>query len=136
MDVQYTIKQYKQFKEIGIEKHQMSNIIVAESLHDEVDPQYVTGEVDDDPDDSIDDEKDFDISKIFIIHHENQTLAIFNVVDITCCLISSYVYAWIAFFGNDSPTNAPFFMTIIFEIIFSLSIILKFMTTFVEEGET
>ena len=63
-------------------------------------------------------------------------MAVFNCIDITCCLISSYTYAWIAFFGNDSPTNAPLKITISFEIIFSLSIMFKFMTTFIEEGET
>ena len=79
---------------------------------------------------------EFDISKLLIINHENKALALFSILDITCCLISSYVYAWIAYFGNDSPSNSPFILTLIFETIFTLSILLKFVTTFVEEGET
>ena len=58
------------------------------------------------------------------------------MLDITCCLISSYAYAWIAYFGNDSEFDGPFKITLAFEIIFTISIMLKFVTTFVEEGET
>ena len=51
-------------------------------------------------------------------------------------MISSYAYAWIAYFGNDSDWNGPFKLTVFFESIFTLSILLKFITTFIEEGET
>ena len=118
----------------------MTNLIVAESLHDEIDPQYVGKDNDSDDEDDAgqdgEDKDDFDIAKILIIHHENTLLAYFNFIDIACCLISSYAYVWLAYFGTDSETNQPFFLTLSFEIIFTLSIIFKFMTTFIEEGET
>jgi len=115
----------------------MTNIIVAESLHDEVEPQYVAEANESEEVEGEEAEPaEFDIAKIFIIHHENQVLGFFSVLDISCCLVSSYVYAWIAYFGNDSATNMPFILTLIFEIIFTISIMLKFVTTFIEEGET
>jgi len=133
LDVEYTIKEYSLYKCIGVLPRLMTNLIVAESLEDEVDPQFVDG-LELEGDDC--EEPEFDIGKVFIIHHENQALGVFSFLDITCCLISSYVYAWISYFGSDSAANTPFMMTIIFEIIFTLSIMLKFVTTFIEEGET
>ena len=50
--------------------------------------------------------------------------------------MSSYTYMWIAYFGTDSETNMPFILSVLFESVFSISIILKLMTTFIEEGET
>jgi len=57
------------------------------------------------------------------------------MIDILSCMVSSYSYIWIAYFGDESPWNGPFKLTIIFEIIFSISILLKFITTFIEPGE-
>jgi len=51
--------------------------------------------------------------------------------------MSSYVYAWLAYFGSDvNGSNTPLFLAIFFEVIFTISIMLKFVTTFIEEGET
>jgi len=45
------------------------------------------------------------------------------------------MYAWIACFGDESPGDRFWFITLGFEIIFTLSIIFRLMTTFVPEGE-
>jgi len=58
------------------------------------------------------------------------------IIDVTVCLLSGYVYSWLACFGTDSPTNNPFKCTLIFEIIFTFSIIFKCVTSYVPEGET
>jgi len=92
--------------------------------------------MEDDGSSRADEEKEIKLDKIFLISHENLFIKFFNILDITCCIGSSYVYAWIAYFGNDSPTNSPYKITIAFESIFTLSILLKFVTTYVKEGET
>ena len=78
-----------------------------------------------------------DLSKIFIINHDNCLINFWNSLDIICCLVSSYIYAWLSFFGTDTEQeyNLPLFMTIGFESIFTFSIIFKLLTTFVPEGE-
>ena len=77
-----------------------------------------------------------DLSKTLIIQHDNCALGLFNVIDIVCCLISSYSYVWLAYFGDDIDYVNIFRLKIIFELIFTISIILKFVTSFIEEGET
>ena len=50
--------------------------------------------------------------------------------------MSSYVYIWIAYFGDDSEWNGPFKMTFVFELVFTISFMLKFITTYIPEGES
>ena len=50
--------------------------------------------------------------------------------------MSSYAYCWIAYFGDESNWGGPFKITLLFESIFTISIGLKFITTYVEEGDT
>jgi len=58
------------------------------------------------------------------------------ILDVALCLLSGYVYSWLACFGTDSETNGPFMITVVFEIIFTISLILKFVTSYVPDGET
>ena len=45
------------------------------------------------------------------------------------------MYAWIACFGLENPENDQGDITTIFEVIFSFSMFLKFMTSYIPEGE-
>ena len=71
-----------------------------------------------------------------LISYDNTILKYFNVADTTCCLISSYAYILIAYFGVNSDHNDSFHVTVAFELLFTISIMLKFITTYVEEGDT
>ena len=80
-----------------------------------------------------DDETEFECTKILIVSCDNMILKYFNAFDTTCCLLSSYTYIWLAFFGADSYDRN---LTLLFELIFTISIMLKFITTYYEEGNT
>jgi len=56
-------------------------------------------------------------------------------VHITCCVVSSYIYALIAAFGDDGNSEIFRDMTIGFETVFLLSMIFNFMKPFYPEGE-
>jgi len=58
-----------------------------------------------------------------------------DILELCTCLISSYIYAYFACFGIHPQSNVPFSLTLIFEIIFFISFLFKFSTTFIEEGE-
>ena len=51
------------------------------------------------------------------------------------CIVSSYLYAYYACFGLENNSVSDLKMTILFEIFFFVSMILKFFTTYIEEGE-
>ena len=64
---------------------------------------------------------------------------IWAAVHCTCAIGSSYLYAWFAAFGNQQRENYfwPTFdydITLLLEIFFTISIILKFITGYVPEG--
>ena len=85
-------------------------------------------------------ENNFDIAKILLINENNCLLRYWMMLDITCCLFSSYFYAWVSYFGADNSTSSQNYTnsllyTAFFEGIFSISIVFKLMTTYVPEGE-
>ena len=80
------------------------------------------------------DENGFEWSKFLLIKHDNNLLKIWLVLDTSCCLISSYAYAFLAHFGNTTPASGPTKFPECFEIIFTISIILRFITSYVPEG--
>ena len=71
-----------------------------------------------------------------LVPYDSTFIKIWGVVDISFCLLSAYVYSWLACFGTDSDTGAPFALTVLFEIIFTISIILKMLTSYLPDGES
>jgi len=58
---------------------------------------------------------------------------------IICCVLSSYLYAYIAGGGDDGiekTTDYPFVMTSFFETVFTISILLNFVTAYTPEGSS
>ena len=95
-----------------------------------------------------------DISQFVIISHEGMFSMTWTFFDIICCLASSYVYIWLATFGDapylqhmnkDIKTSkevedlqSPLIMQIslIFELVFAFSILTRFLTDYTPDGET
>ena len=100
----------------------------------------------------------FDIFKFVIIRHEGVFSMTWTFFDIICCLASSYVYIWLATFGDaqyneymlqqqaskggqpvstDKGTEAlNMQIQLIFELIFAFSILTRFLTDYTPDGET
>ena len=120
-------------------------------------------DLDEDLDEASDNEekenadKEFDLTGYFIIKHEGYFSMIWTVFDILCCLASSYIYLWLATFGEDQKAagtlcypdmnesqreqfnkdaSSTYTLVLAFEIIFLISIITKFLTDFRPDGET
>ena len=52
------------------------------------------------------------------------------------CLLSSYLYSWMAAFGHHEGYEDYFHYMIIFEMIFTIQIGIKFITDYTPDGET
>ena len=70
---------------------------------------------------------------MIIISRNNKVLFVWNAIHIVACLVSSYMYAYLAAF---SEKGGETFNEIIigFEIIFFISFCLNFITDYKEEG--
>ena len=77
----------------------MTNKIVEESLSYEVNPKFESDAYGDKSNEK--EESNFDFAKIFLINENNWCLGYWTMLDITCCLLSSYFYAWLSYFGID-----------------------------------
>jgi len=69
------------------------------------------------------------------IDHESKFSAVWSMLDIFCCLTSSYVYAWVACFGTEG-TEILSVLTVVYEVIFTLTIAVNFLTNYTPDGET
>jgi hypothetical protein len=62
-----------------------------------------------------------------------------NVIDLICSIISSYVYGWMAVFGTISadgePNYAVIYLDYTFFIIFTITILITFITDYTPQGE-
>jgi len=63
-----------------------------------------------------------------------------NVVDMLCCIVSCYVYGWMALFGiyeaDGKENRFAIVGDVIFFIIFTITIIVNFITDYTPQGET
>ena len=77
-----------------------------------------------------------DIMRCIIFNHDSRFIHALTIVDVAISIISSYLYSWFACFGTDSETNKPLILTWLFEIIFTISMCSRFITSYIPEGET
>jgi len=80
-------------------------------------------------------EENSGIAKYLIINSRGYLSAVWGGIDLICCLTSSYFYAWIGCFGNKEDSWFRL-VDIIFETIFTISILVRFTTDFIPEGNT
>ena len=80
--------------------------------------------------------QDVDIYEYLIIPHDGYFIIFWRIIDVTCCILSSYLYAWTACFGDNHEDNLFFNLTVMFEGIFTITILIKFTTSYAVEGET
>lgn len=63
-----------------------------------------------------------------------------NVIDLICSIISSYLYGWLAVFGTIDATGKTNYGLIYadttFFVIFSITILITFVTAYTPQGET
>jgi hypothetical protein len=60
---------------------------------------------------------------------------IWSVIYLLACFTSPYFYAWIALSGVGAEDNFQFYLTVVYESIFALNIIKKFLTDYVPDGD-
>lgn len=130
-------------KTFGIKPEEFSNIDVTYSYtaakisdaldeddHDEMERANETKK-------SIQNENDF--SKYIILSENSYFCMGWNVIDLICSIISSYVYGWMAVFGtieaNGDPNYAVIYLDYTFFIIFSITILITFVTDYTPQGE-
>lgn len=96
--------------------------------------QFLQSELSDDPLDH------FDFWKLIILDQSSIFCLFWNVFEVLCCIISSYMYAYMAAFGihnNDVTINVDLRIAdIFFFVVFTISILMNFLRDFVPEGET
>lgn len=77
---------------------------------------------------------------MIILDQNSVFCLIWNFIEVICCVLSSYMYAYMAAFGirnSDLTINSDLRVTdIFFFIVFTISIIMNFLRDFVPEGET
>ena len=107
-----------------------------EKLHTIIDhdEDYMQSDYSDDPLDQ------FDIWSLIILNNGSVFCLFWNFFEVLCCIISSYMYAYMAAFGinnNDLTINVDLRIAdIFFFVVFTVSIIMNFLRDFVPEGET
>lgn len=79
-------------------------------------------------------QRDFEISKFIILDETSYFCMGWNVIDLICSIISSYLYGWIAVFGLiDAHGNTSFgaiYADYTFFVIFSITILITFVTAY------
>lgn len=68
--------------------------------------------------------------------HNSKARKILNVLDIIFCLISGYLYMWLATFGEEINMEELWILTGIMEIFFLISMYSNFMTDYLPEGSS
>ena len=66
--------------------------------------------------------------------HNSQARQIINVLDTFFCLVSGYLYMWLARFGDDVSGTELEILTGFMEIFFTFSMYTNFMTDYLPEG--
>ena len=57
------------------------------------------------------------------------------MLDTVCCLVSSYIYAFLACFGHEEGrSTTEYWIEGAFELIFVISIVKNFVTDFIPQG--
>ena len=76
----------------------------------------------------------FDVLGLLVIDHQGRSYMIFNIITSICCLVSAYIYAFIAAHrvGEDDPMVIV--CNIIFETVFTLDIATNFLLSFTNVG--
>ena len=76
----------------------------------------------------------FDVLGLMVIDHQGPPYMIFNIVTSICCLVSAYIYAFIAAHrvGEDDPMVIV--SNIIFETVFTLDILTNFVLSYTDVG--
>ena len=70
-----------------------------------------------------------------LIPFDSPFIMAWDALDTSICLLSAYVYSWLTCFGTDSETGGPYALTVLFETIFTISMILKLLTSYLPDGE-
>lgn len=76
----------------------------------------------------------FSYQKTLILRENSWFTSIWFTIDIMSCIISSYLYAYMATFGGNSLNETGDIMVQFFEIVFVLSIIFNFITEYKPDG--
>ena len=69
-----------------------------------------------------------------IISYKNKLYTLWFTLEIFCCFISPYLYAYLAAFQNPHSGDVLFNILYSFEAIFLVSILLNFLLEYVDEG--
>ena len=80
-------------------------------------------------------EKEDDCFHHLIMDHKSVGIQCWDILDTACSLVSGYFYAWISCFGIANEYYDLLVTAIIFEVIFSISIMLRFVTDYTPAGE-
>ena len=71
-----------------------------------------------------------------IIHPKNKYYILFEGFVVLCSWASSYLYAYMAAFGDIENGHSLFTMMLCFEAVFLVSMALKFIVSFTKDGQT
>lgn len=93
------------------------------------------GTNDDDEGDYEGEQDDLPFLEWIIIDSEGQGYILWQMFVTICCVISSYLYAFIAAFENPNPGETLFNVTIFFESVFLVSLCVNFLVDYKPEGE-
>ena len=80
--------------------------------------------------------EEIDLKKMIVIDHQSLFTFIWKCIDIFCCLMSGYFYAWIGCFGIKDDQKWLKDVNLALEVIFTISILLRFITDYIPLGET
>lgn len=69
-----------------------------------------------------------------MISRKGNLNSMLRIINIFICIISSYIYIWMAAFGND-PGGISFRFMLVFEVLFLIMMICNFFTDFTRDGE-
>ena len=81
----------------------------------------------------------FKLSSMIIISENGNFMVIWNMANIVLSIVSSYTFIWLAAFGelsHQEDGNFTYYLNMLFEVFFFVSMMLRFITDFVEEGGT
>ena len=70
-----------------------------------------------------------------IISEESSFTIFWKIFDLINCIISSYIYAWLAAFGDQASGVFITDLSIFFECCFTVTMFLHFVTDYTPEGE-
>ena len=77
--------------------------------------------------------KEFSFTDMIVFKENSAFSGFWYGVDITCCIISSYLYAYLGAFGSDSITKERDIVVLVFEVVFVCSMLKNFLTEYKSE---